>query len=126
MPRGYCPKHEGAPCTCAMGHLYRFVEPVVLLMLKQKGATHGYDLAGAVAAHALTDAAIDRGALYRTLNVLEANGCVTSEWQTGSAGPARRVYQLTSRGEEHLQEWTTVLERLGGALLRFAEEAKRS
>jgi len=73
-PRRACPKHgKDYPCTCAMGNLYRFVEPVVLLLLKKKGRSYGYDLSNDFQHHALTDAEIERAALYRTLRKLEAN-----------------------------------------------------
>lgn len=120
MPGKHCPRHGGEhPCTCAMGNLYRFVEPVVLLLLKQKGHSYGYDLQSAVAANALTDAEIDRAALYRTLRTLEANGHVVSEWDTEGAGPARRVYELTASGEQHLEEWAVVLGQLSRSMKRF-------
>lgn len=127
MPRRMCHRHEGGlPCTCAMGNLYRFVEPVVLLLLKKKGHSYGYDLAGDLQEHALTDAAIDRGALYRTLRQLEMAGNVASEWETEGGGPARRVYRLTPTGERHLEEWATVLEHVSKSMARFVEEAKTS
>jgi len=45
MPRGKCPRHPvDYPCTCAMGHLYRFIEPVLLLMIRERGQAYGYDL----------------------------------------------------------------------------------
>jgi DNA-binding PadR family transcriptional regulator len=87
-----------------MGNLYRFVEPVVLLLLKRKGRSYGYDLSADLQQHALTDAEIERGALYRTLRQLERNGNVKSAWDTEKAGPARRVYRLTAKGEQHLEE----------------------
>jgi poly-beta-hydroxybutyrate-responsive repressor len=109
-----------------MGNLYRFVEPVVLLLLKQKGRSYGYDLAGDVSGYAFTDAEIERAALYRTLRQLEKNGNVKSEWETDKGGPARRVYRLTARGEEHLEEWATVLEHVSKAMNRFVKDAKAS
>ena len=109
------------PCTCAMGNLYRFVEPVVLLLLKEKGRSYGYDLANELQAHALTDAAIERAALYRTLRNLEANGNVVSEWETDQGGPARRVYKLTRHGEDHLQEWAAVLDHVAKSMRRFVK-----
>jgi len=109
-----------------MGNLYRFLEPVVLLLLEQKGRSYGYDLAGDLAQHALTDSSIEKAALYRTLRQLEVNGNVVSEWQTDQAGPARRVYRLTPQGHRHLEEWATVLEHLSKSMARFVREVKAS
>jgi DNA-binding PadR family transcriptional regulator len=107
-----------------MGNLYRFVEPVVLLLLKQKGSSYGYDLSADLQEHALTDAEIERAALYRTLRQLEANGNVKSGWKTDNAGPARRVYKLTPQGEKHLEEWATVLEHVSDSMSRFVKSAR--
>lgn len=104
-----------------MGNLYRFVEPVVLLLLKKKGRSYGYDLAGDLEQYALTDAEIERAALYRTLRRLEENGNVVSEWDVDTGGPARRVYRLTSKGEKHLDEWATVLEHVSKSMARFVK-----
>lgn len=107
-----------------MGNLYRFVEPVVLLLLKKKGRSYGYDLSSDLQEHALTDAEIERAALYRTLRQLEANGNVKSEWETDQSGPARRVYRLTRKGEQHLEEWATVLEHMSKSMTKFVKDAK--
>ncbi|HEY8347329.1 MAG TPA: helix-turn-helix transcriptional regulator [Symbiobacteriaceae bacterium] len=125
MPRGYCRRHgPGQHCTCAMGHLYRFVEPVVLYALMLKGEAHGYDLASVVQEHALTDAEIEKASLYRTLKQLEANGHVTSRWETDGSGPARRLYRLTPSGEQHLQEWVEVLEHLSHTMGQFVANVR--
>jgi len=125
MPRGQCHRHgPDRPCSCGMGNLYRFVEPVALYLLKTRGRTHGYDLAGAMNENALTDSRIEPGALYRTLRRLEENGFVISAWDVSGGGPARRVYELTPEGEEHLLEWLVVLERLSGSLIRFVKDMR--
>jgi PadR family transcriptional regulator PadR len=122
MPRSRnCGHGHDYPCTCAMGNLSRFVEPVVLLLLKKKGRSYGYDLGNDLHAHALTDAVIERAALYRTLRTLEANGNVVSEWETDQGGPARRVYKLTRQGENHLQEWAAVLDHAAKSMRRFVK-----
>jgi poly-beta-hydroxybutyrate-responsive repressor len=105
-----------------MGNLYRFVEPVVLLMLKKKSRSYGYDLGNDLNKHAITDAEIERAALYRTLRRLEKNGNVVSEWDTEQNGPARRVYRLTRKGENHLKEWATVLDHVAKSMARFVRE----
>ncbi len=126
MPKRICARHgKDFPCTCAMGNLYRFVEPVVLLLLKQKGRSYGYDLAGDLHEHALTDAEIEKAALYRTLRQLEMNGNVASEWETEQGGPARRVYWLTANGERHLAEWAIVLDHVSKSMGRFVREVRR-
>jgi PadR family transcriptional regulator len=117
-----CPRHD-YPCTCAMGHLYRFVEPVLLLVLKEKGRSYGYDLLGNVAKHAFTDGEIEKAVLYRTLRRLEETGHIKSDWDTDGPGPARRVYTLTREGETHLQEWAQVLAKVAGSMARFVRKA---
>lgn len=123
MPRGYCHRHgKGHPCSCAMGNLYRFVEPLVLYLLKKHGKTYGYELVGALQEHALTDSTVEPGALYRTLRRLEDNAFVVSSWDHSSSGPARRVYELTEAGEEHLLEWMVVMQHLSVSLAKFVAE----
>jgi PadR family transcriptional regulator PadR len=109
-----------------MGHLYRFVEPVILLLLLQKGEAHGYELANELPKYALTDAEVEVAALYRTLRTLEQNRNVTSRWDTGSGGPARRVYRLTDGGDEHLREWVAVLGHMSNSMTRFLKAARNA
>ena len=127
MPRKICVRHgKEYPCSCGMGNLYRFVEPVVLLLLRSKGRSCGYNLCSELHEHTLTDAEIDKAALYRTLRQLEANGNVKSVWEEGQGGPARRVYTLTKEGEQHLEEWIAVLDNLSKSMTRFVREARKS
>ncbi len=104
-----------------MGHLSRFVEPLVLLILKEKGQTHGYDLSSNLSAYAFTDAEIERAALYRTLRRLEHYDYVRSGWKVAENGPARRVYSLTSKGEVHLRQWATVLDKVASSMARYVK-----
>jgi len=107
-----------------MGNLSRFVEPIVLLLLGKKGRSYGYDLSGALQQYALTDAEIERAALYRVLRQLELNGNVRSEWEVEKVGPARRVYELTPKGREHLDEWATVLGHVSHSMARFVRAVR--
>ena len=73
MKHEACPRHpSGYPCTCATGNVYRFVELVVLYMLRENGATHGYQLAASLQQHVLTNTEIQGAAMYRTLRRLGA------------------------------------------------------
>jgi DNA-binding PadR family transcriptional regulator len=113
----------GRPCTCAMGNVSRFIEPIVLRILKERKRSYGYEIADCLTRYALTDATIEGAALYRTLRALEANGHVVSTWVAGD-GPARRNYSLTRSGEKHLHEWTDLLTSLGKAMIAFAREVE--
>lgn len=119
------PKIKEEPCTCAMLTLYRFVEPLALFTLMKNGPSHGYELLGQLHQQSLSDRPIDGPALYRTLRVLESNGNVVSNWETGVGGPARRQYSITRRGENHLQEWSDVLSRLSVSLQKFSAQVKK-
>jgi DNA-binding PadR family transcriptional regulator len=54
---------------------------------------------------------------------LEQNDCVTSEWDVTGKGPAKRVYRLTPRGQEHLAEWIAVLDHVARSMTRFVRTA---
>lgn len=95
-----------------MGNLYRFVESVVLYLLKRNGPSHGYELAIGLRQQAVTDAAVERAALYRALKQLGQQDYVQSQWDTSHAGPARHVYAITRLEEQHLADWVVVLDRL--------------
>ena len=124
--RGHRAQLGGKPCSCEMGNLYRFTEPIVLLALARLGTAHGYQIASEAEPMAVTHAGVDGAAVYRALRRLESTQCVTSKWDTDGAGPARRIYSLTPRGWEHLGEWVDVLGSISsglGKLLRGSRQA---
>jgi poly-beta-hydroxybutyrate-responsive repressor len=88
--------------------------PYVLLFLKNWSA-HGYQILQTLTM--LGFAAVDPATVYRTLRHMEKEGLVSSSWQTGTAGPARRTYRITSSGEEFLNQWAEAL----GAYQRFLD-----
>src|SRR4051812_25681635 len=71
----------------------------LLAFLKSSNA-YGYELAQRMSSAGL--GSFDTGAMYRMLRQLEASGFVSSTWDTGESGPARRVYSLTGAGEAFL------------------------
>ncbi len=74
-----------------------------LLLLTAEEPSHGYDLLDRLAS--LGVAGADAGGLYRTLRSMEHEGLVRSHWETSTAGPARRTYQLTEEGLDWLHAW---------------------
>ena len=110
----------GEPCP---RRIRRFLEPCLLLILHKRD-THGYELAEAIKAFGFDERnPVDASLVYRTLRWLEANGMVTSVWDTEStAGPARRVYQLSEAGDEYLRAWMTDLRATKALLTSFLDE----
>ena len=102
----------------------RFVEPAVLLLLRERPA-HGYELLDRIAE--LAGESIDMGNLYRVLRALEEESLVRSEWHGEGSGPARRSYELTDAGRTLLDSWAVSLgetERRIGAFLERYEQGK--
>ena len=83
-----------------------FMTPWVLLVLKQ-WSLHGYLILQQL--ERMGFSGVDHATLYRELRRLERDGLVTSEWEAGDSGPARRVYSITGAGEEMLLGWTEVV-----------------
>lgn len=124
MPdRRACHRHRSGNgvCSCEMGNIYRFAEPIILLSVSRLKEAYGYQIAGLAADMAVTHAGLDMGVIYRTLRRLEANGHVVSSWDIKGIGPARRVYKLTESGRGHLAEWSQVLHGLVLSLTKLQE-----
>lgn len=117
---------DGGPCSCEMGNIYRFAEPIALLAIAKLGEAHGYQIAQETEHLAVTHAGLDAGAIYRVLRRLERNGQVKSHWETSDEGPARRVYILTTAGLHHLNEWIDVLEGLTRSLYDLTSHCRKA
>ncbi|MEU2615524.1 helix-turn-helix transcriptional regulator [Micromonospora sp. NPDC007271] len=78
---------------------------LLLLILERPG--HGYDLIERLVAMGVSD--VEPGHVYRVLRGLERDRSVTSTWETGGAGPARRCYTLTLKGRDDLRSWVAHL-----------------
>jgi poly-beta-hydroxybutyrate-responsive repressor len=97
----------------------RFSEPALLLLLREQPA-HGYELLEALPG--LTgETRVDMGNLYRVLRALEEDGLVTSRWEAGEPGPAKRTYELTTEGKRLLDEWAAALGRSRERIETFLE-----
>jgi PadR family transcriptional regulator PadR len=96
--------------------------PVVLVILKEC-TTYGYGLMERTLQ--LGFEAMNPGTLYRTLRKMEQDGLCDSEWQTTSAGPARRMYSITDYGEAYLDLWAKSLEQYQSTVDAFFQAYRR-
>ncbi len=86
-----------------------FLQPCLLVLLRRDQA-HGYSLLSGLAAFGFDTEYLDSSLVYRALREMEAAGLVASEWAEESLGPQRRVYRVTSAGEEYLAQWAADLQ----------------
>jgi len=93
-----------------------FVIPVLLLYLRNWNA-HGYELLQKLTQFGLHS--IDQGNFYRILRQLEKDELVSSQWDTTSKGPAKRIYSITAAGEEYLNIWANSLDNYHKMLTQF-------
>ncbi|MDQ0213983.1 poly-beta-hydroxybutyrate-responsive repressor [Oikeobacillus pervagus] len=100
------PKEEKSAKKRVGGTPKNFMIPVLLLLLRDWNA-HGYELMQKLIQFGFHS--IDQGNFYRILRQLEKDELVTSEWDTSAGGPAKRIYSLTSAGEQYLQLWADSL-----------------
>ena len=120
MPRGHCWREGRDPDGPHPRRIRRFLEPALLLLL-HKDTSHGYDLLNSLHELGLETYPADASVMYRMLRDLEAQGMVTSAWETDSAGPPRRVYHLTEAGDRYLAAWVADLQETARLLHRFLE-----
>ena len=92
----------GEGCQCRGGRLRGLIQPRLLLLLAQKPA-HGYELLDIISQ--ADEPRTDPGSLYRILRSMEEDCLVRSDWDTSGGGAARRIYEITDQGVDHLHAW---------------------
>jgi len=113
-------------CPCSGKNMSTLVAPWILLALYHHPGTHGYEIQKIILGRLQKmELGLNMAGLYRHLNLLEKRGMLTSTWETGEPGPAKRQYSLTEAGKKCLWHW---LNTLGAQLIligKFLDEAHR-
>ena len=102
----------------------RFVEPVVLLLLRER-AMHGYELIDRLPRSPGPTSESTWATYIGELRALEKEGIVTSEWSAELPGPARRTYELTVEGSRLLERWAEALREAHGVVGDFLDRYER-
>lgn len=113
--QGHAGVAEGGACP---RRISRFLEPCLLLLLRGD-ASHGYNLSDGLQQFGFTAGFIDISVVYRLLREMEAQGWVTSQWDTAGSGPPRRIYHVTADGDAYLRWWIDDLRRTRDEIDRF-------
>jgi poly-beta-hydroxybutyrate-responsive repressor len=91
------------------------------MLLLHCNEAHGYDLLEGLKPFGFEQNPVDSSTVYRILRRMEARGLVTSRWDTGDSGPARRLYQITEEGDRFLAWWVNDLRETDRVLHHFLE-----
>jgi PadR family transcriptional regulator, regulatory protein PadR len=111
-------------CPCSGATLDKLVQPAILAALTE-GPIHGYRLAERISEMpGLFGEKPDVSGIYRFLKKMEAAGLVTSSWETGGQGHAKRLYEITASGRDCLARWTKTLEVYLATIADLLKEAK--
>lgn len=100
------------------GKRERYIQPSILLGLYGK-PSYGYELIQDIQKYGFVQGQAPPGMIYRHLRQLEEDGLVGSEWETEGAGPAKRMYHITSEGQEALRLWIEFMETQSENLRNF-------
>jgi PadR family transcriptional regulator PadR len=85
------------------------LEPVLLTLLKEK-PRHGYSILSDLVALGIDT--LHPSVVYRILRDLEELEWIQSDWENDETqGPPRRVYRLTTTGEDALRNWQNELKK---------------
>ena len=123
--RGARTRRETAPGQWEVrARVERFIEPALQALLAER-PMHGYELLERVPELAREDRRVDLGNLYRLLRSLEEEGVVSSAWDEGLPGPAKRVYRLTASGEALLAQWVAALGEARDLITAFIARHQR-
>ena len=121
MPRRHAYRRGASSDAIQPRRISRFLEPALLLLLHRQ-PSHGYGLIEGLDRLGMEAYPADASAVYRILYDLEGTGMVISSRDAEeTAGPPRRVYELTEKGEAYLADWVQELQETDRLLHRFLD-----
>ena len=97
-------------CACSGRTLDRLLRPAVLAMLARQ-KTHGYDVVQQLKElEMFAEVPPDTSGVYKALKSMEEEGLISSCWEFGDTGPAKKQYALTKDGKACLKRWAETLQ----------------
>jgi PadR family transcriptional regulator PadR len=113
-------------CPCSGKNMSTLLGPWILLTLYHNPGNHGYEIQKLIGSRLQDmELGLNMAGLYRHLNQMEKRGMLTSTWETGEPGPAKRQYYLTESGKECLWRWVSTLGLQLTVIGKFLSEAQQ-
>jgi PadR family transcriptional regulator PadR len=69
-----------------------------------------------------TEFATQEGTLYPLLSKMRREELVDYEWKESEAGPPRKYYQLTAKGQDQLRETSEYWQKISGTVKSLGKE----
>lgn len=112
-------------CPCSGNNLDKLIQPLILINLAHEDL-YGYKIVQLIAESPMFNGSKPDGTgVYRSLKAMEQRGLVVSSWSLADAGPAKRIYRITSDGVECFSHWITTLAEYRQTLGMILEEAQK-
>lgn len=113
-------------CPCVGATLDKMIQPALLAVLT-KGPMHGYELTRQISEiPGFLDEQPDISGIYRLLKSLESRGMVVSDWATVKGERAKRIFTLTDKGRQCLENWLETLIRHRKAVDALVKTVRKS
>ena len=100
-------------CPCQGKNLDKLLQPLILCILAEGGAMHGFAILKEIARiPRFEDKMPDATGVYRYLKKMESSGLLTSKWELeelDDAGKPRRIFSITQEGRSCLANWAVAL-----------------
>ena len=101
------------------GHL-----DMIVLAALASGPAHGYAVIEAIRARSGQAFNLPEGTVYPALHRLHEAGLLSSRWTTAESGRRRRIYALTKRGEQALEDHSTTWKQFTAAIAGLLRPGK--
>ena len=100
---------EGKKCACKGGNLDRFIQPIILLILKE-GPDTGYGIFKRVGTFSMfREEKPDATGIYRYLRIMEGRGLLESFECKEGDNKYKKKYRITEDGRVCLENWKKTL-----------------
>lgn len=113
---------ENKKCACKGGNLDRFIQPMILLILKDEPDT-GYGVFKKVGEFSMfREAKPDVTGVYRYLRLMEEKGLLEQGEYQEDENKYKMKYRITEAGKECLYNWRDTLARYAEAILELVDK----
>jgi PadR family transcriptional regulator, regulatory protein PadR len=69
-----------------------------------------------------TEFATQEGTLYPLLSKMRREGLLDYEWKESEAGPPRKYYELTTKGQQHLRETQEYWDKINLTIINLGQK----